>query len=245
LYSLVSASLLKNYFLGLPCYLIVWIFCWVSLSQLMLSWKTQKNKTSWYLLGFATVVTAVVAIEGARHIGSWKGHDLEEGRQDRAAMQQIAVDLRQVASNEQSFVSMPTYGVPATLLFYMPYREGGTPRPVFVEGTNAGPVSEFLQRVVEPAKAVLVYEDGNKFRGWTEVGWSPDADLLYYTAVAAWVRRPGSSHHLFKTYELYSDTPGEKATVQLYVKNDEDHTVAALRHGLGSGKGSPSYEGWV
>jgi hypothetical protein len=227
LYGLVSATLMKNYFVGLPCYLILWIYCWVSLTSLMTTLKSAKSDFTWGLLSLAIMIVGVTGIKGVRNINAWKGHEFEEGQQDRAALQQIAMDLRHVLSNNQSFISMPAYGSPATLLFYMPDRQGEFPQATFVNGTNGPPIQEFIRQAVEPAKAVLVYSNGNRdssFKGWAAVD-----DFPYYRAVAAWVQRPGSSYHLVKTYDLYPDRPSHKAVVELYVQNDQDHTVLVER----------------
>jgi hypothetical protein len=175
-------------------------------------------KLSWSILPLAIIVAAVLGIGGVRGIRTWKGHEFEEGQQDRAAFHQIAMDLRQHLSNKQSFVSMPAYGDPATLLFYMPDKDREFPQALFISGTDAPPIQVVIQRVVEPAKAVLVYGNGDKAKGWAD-GFAPE-DFPYFMAIAAWVRRPGSSHHLKKTYDLYPDKAGQGSVVELYLRDD-------------------------
>jgi hypothetical protein len=217
LYLLVCASPLKNDFFGLPAYLVLWIYCWVALAS-SLTVSGFANKLSWCILSLAIIIAGMLGIEGVRGIQIWKGHEFEEGQQDRAAFHQIATDLRQLLSNEQSFVSMPAYGDPATLLFYMPEKDREFPYAPFISGTDAPPIQEVIRRVVEPAKAVLVYANGDKARGWAE-GFAEE-DFPYYRAIAAWVRRGGSSHHLKKTYDLYPDRAGQRSVVELYVRDD-------------------------
>ena len=113
---------------------------------------------------------------------------------------------------------MPAYGVPATLLFYMQDKDREFPQALYITGIDAPPIQVVIQRVVEPAKAVLVYADGDKARG-LEGGFG-DEDFRYFRAIAAWVRRPGSSHHLKKTYDLYPDKAGQRSVVELYLRDD-------------------------
>jgi hypothetical protein len=218
LYSLVCVNPLKNDFFGLPAYLVLWIFSWVAFASTLSVFSFADSKLSWSILSLAIVIAGVLGIGGVRGIRTWKGHEFEEGAQDRAAFRQIATDLRQLLSNKQSFVSMPAYGDPATLLFYMPDKDREFPQALFISGTDAPPIQAVIQRVVEPAKAVLVYANGDRARGWAEVGWFADEDFPYFRAIAAWVRRPGSSHHLKKIYDLYPD--GQRSVVELYVRDD-------------------------
>jgi hypothetical protein len=220
LFSLVCANPLKNDFFGLPAYLVLWIFSWVALAASLTMLGFADTKLSWCILSLAIIIAGILAIGGARGIQTWKGHEFEEGQQDRAAFHQIAIDLRQLLSNKDSFVSMPAYGDPATLLFYMPDKDRELPQALFISGTDAPPIQVVIQRVVEPAKAVLVYANGDKARGWVEAGWFADEDFPYFRAIAAWVRRPGSSHHLKKTYDLYPDKAGQRSVVKLYVRDD-------------------------
>ena len=48
-----------------------------------------------------------------------------------------------------------------------------------------------------------------------EVGWYGPLEVPYYRAIEGWVKRPGSSHRLSKTYDLYGN-----ASVELYVRNE-------------------------
>ena len=110
---------------------------------------------------------------------------------------------------------MSAYGAPGTILFYMPDREGAFPQGILVVRTGELTISEFLQKTVEPAKAVLILANGNKSKGLTEVGWYGPLEVPYYRAIEDWVKRPGSSHHFSKTYDLYGNT-----SVELYVRNE-------------------------
>jgi len=219
LYVLVSATPAKNFFLGLPCYLVLWIYCWASFTSVPLS-KFLNQRVAWGLLSLAVLTVSIVGIRGMQNLRSWQGHEFEEGRQDRAVMQQVALDLRQVLSNHDSFVTMAAYGSPSALLFYMPDEQGEFPHSWVVNGTNAPPVPEYLQRLVEPAKAVLIYAGGNdrtSFKAYVE-----DVDYPYYRAIAAWVQRPGSSFRLVKSYNFYRERGGSNAALQLYVKDDQN-----------------------
>jgi hypothetical protein len=218
LYGLVSVSLAKNYFLGLASYLVLWIFCWVAITVFIGSWPSWAGRIGGSLLALAIATVALTGVLGARGLESWKGHDFEEGRQDRAVMREIALDLRQVLSNDEAFLAMPAYGNPAALLFYMPDRQGEYPRAVIINGLTGPPVEEFLRQEIEPAKAVLIYANGNKESSFKS--WIPEVNFPYYQAIAAWVQRPGSAHHLKKSYQFYRAPGGDQAAIQLYVRDD-------------------------
>jgi hypothetical protein len=80
------------------------------------------------------------------------------------------------------------------------------------------PVDIFIREEIEPTKAVLVYADGNKESSFK--GYMPAITYPYYRAIAQWVQRPGSAHHLWKTYQLYRAPGGDQAAVELYVRDD-------------------------
>jgi hypothetical protein len=220
LFAAVALSVLRNYFLGLPSYLLLWIYCWVSFVSWMNPVSTRTKRVSSGLLFVAALSIVVAGVQGIRNMHTWNGNEFAEGHQDRLALQELAFDLRHELSNKQGFVSMPAYGSPATILFYMTSSEGDFPQATLVNGTDGPPIEDFLRHVVEPAKAVLVYANGSKPRGWTEVGWVANQDFPYYRAIAAWVQRPGSAHRLLKTYDLYPDASGARATIELYVRSD-------------------------
>jgi hypothetical protein len=220
LFATVALGVLKNYFLGLPSYLMLWVYCWVWLTSWINPASGMAKRVYWGALVFAVLSTVVAGIQGVRNIHMWNGNEFVEGHQDRLALQQLALDLRHELSNKQSFVSMPAYGSPATLLFYMPSSEGDFPQATLANGTSGPTIEDFLRQMVEPAKAVLVYANGSKPRGWAEVGWVANQDFPYYRAIAAWVQRPGSAHHLLKSYDLYPDASGGRATIELYVRSD-------------------------
>jgi len=218
LYALVSASPAKNYFLGLPSYLFLWIFCWLAASTVIASWPALTNKLGGGLLAVAIALVSVTGVLGVRGLNSWQGREFAEGSRDRAVMQQIAVDLREVLSNDQYFFTMPAYGNPAALLFYMPDHQGRLPGARIIDGLKSPPVDVFLQEEIEVAKAVLIYADGNKESSFK--GYMPPFTFPYFRAVADWLQRPGSDFHLRKTYQFYRAAGGDQAAIQLYVRDD-------------------------
>lgn len=218
LYGLVSATPAKNFFLGLPCYLILWIYCWISLTSVMDSLRSAKSKLSWGLLSMAIIIVGVVGIKGVQNVRTWRGNEFEEGEQDRMVMKKMAMDLRQVLSNGDTFIAMPAYGNPDTLKFYMPDGQGDFPQARWVNGINGPSIQEFIQQSVEPSKAVLVYSNGNESSSFKE--YAAPEDFPYFSAIASWVQRPGSRFHRWKTYNLYPGASGDKSEVELYVRND-------------------------
>jgi len=205
--------------LALPCYLVLWIFSLSSLAtaiNLMRSWKIGLSSA---VLGTALLYAGFLGVDGYRSLARWPSYELQEGSYNRAVMQEIARDLRKVLSNDDSFMWMPAYGNPATLLYYMPDQQG-RPTAVAMDAMTDPPPREYVKKIVEPAKAVLVYrEDIEKVAVFTYVH---PANYSYFRATAAWVRRPESSHHLFKSYFFNSgsNNPGSHGfMVDLYIKD--------------------------
>ena len=65
----------------------------------------------------------------------------------------------------------------------------------------------------------LYWNARSDLRRVAEVGWDAPLEMPYYRASAKWVRQPGNSYHLWKTYDPYYDASVDKA-VELYVRND-------------------------
>jgi hypothetical protein len=89
-----------------------------------------------------------------------------------------------------------------------------------VLGAGGAAIPEFIKKIVEPAKAVLVLSNGSNLRELAEFGWDAPLEMPYDRAFAEWVWRLGSSYHWVKTYDLYGDALVDKATVKPYVRNN-------------------------
>jgi hypothetical protein len=99
----------------------------------------------------------------------------------------------------------------------MPDRQGEFPTFLIINGLTSPPVDEFVRKEIERAKAVLIYANG--YRETSFKGYVPEVNYPYYPAIAAWLQRPGSSHHLTKTYKFYRDPSGDQSAVELYVRD--------------------------
>jgi hypothetical protein len=219
LYVLVSISLAKNYFLALPCYFILWIFslnCLAAAINLAQGWKT---KLSWSFLSLGLFYAAYLGVVGTGNLAHWPSYDSQEGPHNRMVMREIAKDLRNNLSNDDSFMWIPAYGNPATLLYYMMDQQGKLPTAIEMDAMIDPQPEQYVRKFIEPAKAVLVYRDSEES---VSVGYVHPANYPYFRAITAWVSRPGSSHHLFKSYH-FLDVDGNlkptDLTIDLYVRD--------------------------
>ena len=220
LYGLVSASLAKNYFLGLPCYLLLWIFSLSSLAIVINMAQAWKSRLTRGLTAIGVVYASFVGITGYYNLLHWPSYELQEGPYNRAVMREIAGDLRKILSDDDTFMWMPAYGSPSTLLYYMPMPKGRLPQSIPMDAETDPSPDQYAQEFMEPAKAVLLYrEDIEEVATFCYVH---PANYPYFRAVAKWIHRSGSSHHLFKSYRFFGngDNPGQRGlNVDLYVRD--------------------------
>jgi hypothetical protein len=112
----------------------------------------------------------------------------------------------------------PEYGSPSTFLYYMPQPHDQLPEVVGLDAMASPPPEQYARECIEPAKAVLLLRgDIAKFNALGMGDVNP-LNYPYFRATAAWVRRPGSSHHLLKTYHFFGGENNPELTVDLYVK---------------------------
>jgi hypothetical protein len=146
---------------------------------------------------------------------------LQAGPYNQIVMREMALDLRKVLSDDDHFMWMPAYGNPVTLLYYMPQPEGRLPRALDIDPMTYPPPEKYVREFIEPAKAVLLLRgDIEKFNS-LGIGWIHPTTYPYFRAIAAWVHRPSSSHHLLKTYHFFGGDNDPELTVDLYVKEPE------------------------
>lgn len=155
LYGLVSASLDKNYFLGLPFMLILWILTWRSLCPYLKEWFAHRKKFIVALLFLSIYVTVNVfaGFSGAYGLPAYEQRYMAENRN---TVRNIAADMRLFLNNSDCFMYAPAYGFPATLQYYMMDKDGGYPRLLFIY-ISVTP-EEFIQQYVSKCKVVLVFQ---------------------------------------------------------------------------------------
>jgi hypothetical protein len=199
LYALLTATPNKNYFVGLPFFLAVWLAAWLGLAWLAGRWRALPN----LLLGGAAVHAAAVAAAGCWALAHWPAGDLAAGPANKAAVRQMARDLSELLTPEDHFAYVVLYGFPTTLEYYMP--GPGRPQESNIDVYHTPTVEAYLKETLGRCKAVLVYEedvaDLGRFVMGHEIGWP------YFQATAEFVKRPGSPFRLARSYHFADRTP--------------------------------------
>jgi len=94
LYALVSASPNKNYFLGLPYYLVVWAFSWSALASVLEKRVRCHHLISWALLLIVCTYAGFQAAGGFYSLENWPSQGRLAVQENRQVVQRIVADLR-------------------------------------------------------------------------------------------------------------------------------------------------------
>lgn len=219
LYGLVSATPNKNLFLGLPYYLLLWLFSWAALAPSLTAFGLRNRLARTCLILFPTLYGGIVVGAAFYALHHWPVEKQLRPLESRKATEQIAGDLRAVLTQDDAFVYVPFYGYPAALQYYMMDDQGQFPQAGWVDPTTAPPMPRFLQEKISPSKAVLVFEQDieevAKYVPMNRTGYP------YWRAIAEWVRRPESPFRLVRTYRLWGQFPDRPIAIRLYVKEPE------------------------
>ena len=213
LWILVSLSAGKNYFIGLPYYLMLWTLSWMGLASFVDGKIRQIRRL--FLVVILCIYVGFQIAGGAYMVGYLSSQPSLLGYANRQTTQDIAADLRSVLRNEDRFMWAPAYGFPATLEYYMMDKEGGYPNHISIDMTK--PPTRFIEESVTKCKAILVYEEDIKVVAqftWVHVSQQP-----YFQAIADWVKQPSSGYTAVKTYYLITDNG--QLSLRLYLSSTE------------------------
>lgn len=220
LYGIVSISPSKNYFLGLPFFLILWIFAWLNLAQIFKG-IPEKSPIASRLLPTVTALYVVFTLSAFCYaVKRWPVEHIRIAAQTRMATEEVIHDLKQRLTRSDRFLSAPLYGVPATFQFHMIQRDGYYPRQCGFDPLTSPP-----ERVVEGlgpnCKAILLYSDN---QDQVKFANAPKPALIRWEAIAKWVKNPASGYRLVQAYRFSSQTPysglihaSGSFTMELYV----------------------------
>lgn len=231
LYGLVSATPSKNLFVGLPYYLLLWLFSWATLAPLLATFSRRGHLARVRLIFLSTLYGGIVVGSAFYALHHWPTEKRLGPLANREVTQRIARDLRGLMADDDTFMWVPVYGYPAALHFYMMDDQGRFPQAAAWDPTTAPPVPRFLQERVSPCEAVLVFEEDIE-----EVAKHFSVHALtysYWRAIANWVKQAESGYRLVRTYKLWGQwgrTPDRAFVVQLYVKEPE-LTVVVIDRG--------------
>jgi len=196
----------KNYFIGLPYYLFLWIFIWVLISLLVSTPALRTGKVVKILLGCFVLYAAVSVTSGGILLHELSIHQPGTGLQDREVTVQIASDLDNYLNKGEYYLWIPAYGYPATLEYYM--IDSGDDYPHAYSFDISTP-SDIVTRSIETnCKAALVYSDEKTYQ---TRAFAPDVTYPLWRDIHAGITDPDGSFVLFKTYQLSGDS------VDLYV----------------------------
>jgi 4-amino-4-deoxy-L-arabinose transferase-like glycosyltransferase len=220
LYGIVSASPSKNYFLGLPFSLVLWLFSWVSLSAILRSITEKRRIIAVALATFATVYVGLMLSSFAYAVKNWPEAHKQSAAQTRAMIQEMAHDLNQILTGSDRFMAAALFGVPATFYFYMIQRDGSYPRQCPFDPL-ASPPERTIEKLGVDCKAFLLYESNEDQRKYSS---TPSSALIRWEAIAKWVKDPRNFYRRIKTYRLSNqvlgagiNATGESFTMELYV----------------------------
>lgn len=235
LYGLLAALPLKDYFQGLPYYLLLWVFSWTVLTPFLQKSMNRKRVVSCIMILLVSTYATAVVLGGLYATQNWPVEEQHVGLQNREVVIQIAYDLDTILTVNDRFMYVPLWGSPNTLQFYMMDEQGQYPQTVWIDLTKSP--EQFIRESVSTCKAVLVYEQDIE-----EVAlfhWTHPLTFPYYRAIAEWVTRPESSYVLFKTYH-FQTAPN---THELGHANLKDFTLWLYVREPAAEMG-PSYDRW-
>jgi hypothetical protein len=212
MYGVVSAAPTKNYFLGLPFYLLLWIFCWATIGPSVRRWTHSKRTRSLLLVLVVCAYVGVNVVGGSYGVYHYPAGEVLVLGENRQTVHQIAVDMRSYLTNDDKFMYAPAYGFPGTLQYYMMDREGHYPQLLWIDEQKSP--EQFIRESVTTCKAVLAYEQDIDTVG--QVMSFSRLDEPYFRAIAEWVKRPDSGYASVKTYHFI--TGDGRLDLDLYIK---------------------------
>jgi hypothetical protein len=222
LYGLASATPNKNYFVGLPYYLLLWVFAWAVLAAMLGAWTNGSRIGAWALVSVSCIYAAAVVAGGVYALRNSPAEERRPGLENREVTQRIAKDLRAVLTDDDPFMWVPAYGYPAALQYYMMDTNGEFPEAIWCDTTRSPSPDQVIRKYISRMKAILVYKED--IQQVVRFQYSPRVTWPYLRAIAKWVRRPGSSYRLTRTYRLESGL-----TIQLYVKQGDGGSTGGRR----------------
>jgi hypothetical protein len=218
LWTLVSSTTAKNYFAGLPFYLLLWLFSWTAVASFLRTANRHKRIIVWIMPLILCMYVGFHVVGGVYAFQNWPAVATLAGQENRQVTQSIAADLRAHLTNNDTFMWAPAYGFPSTLEYYMMDGTGGYPRHISIQMEKSP--DQFVHESVSNCKAVLAYEeDIDKV---ARFAWVPDLQQPYFRAIAQWVKQPDSGYIRTNTYHFV--TEDGYLTLHLYLKSNSTVT---------------------
>ncbi len=224
IYVLVSAIPNKNYFIGIPYYLLLWLISWITLAPLLKKWSARSRMKKWILVLVLCTYVGFNLVGGLYGLYNWPVWEQRAAEHNKHATQQIAADLRALLRNNDLFISAPAFGYPNALQYYMIDSKGKCPNTFNLYISK--PPDQVIRESISNCKAILVYEqDIDEVARFASV---PAPARPYWQAIAEWVRDPQNSYELFKKYDFFF-YDAHRLTMNLYVKRSSTDPSHALQ----------------
>jgi hypothetical protein len=226
----VSVNPAKNFFLGLPYYLLLWLFSFGNVMSFLSSRVNRRRMIRVLLLVLLISYTGFCVVGGLYAYAKWPPNTLSAAERNRSTTLEISRDLRGFLSDNDTFFWAPAYGYPGTLQFYMMDRSGGFPRAVYINMSETP--ARFVEKELSECKAVLAYDQDIQLV--VQIGWVPPQQYPYYRAIAQWVENSTNGFTVVRTYTMIADTG--PLTLRLYLKSNNPITsqpsvpMSALNH---------------
>lgn len=229
LYILISITPNKNYFVGLPCYLLLWIFSCATLASIVKMCNIRNRTVTVTIVLFLSLYTITVILSSLYALQNWPAEVRYAAKKNREATLQIAGVLKQVLTSNDCFTYLPAFGYPATLQYYMMDHEGVYPESTRIDVFPPVKPEQFVKDEVSKCKAILIYNED--VQEVSKFSFFPSARWPYLRAISEWVKQPNSPYVLYKSYNIsaipfpyYSTTSyylGDQRlfTIELYIKN--------------------------
>jgi len=218
LWIMVSAAAAKNYFAGLPFYLLLWLFSWTAVASFSRTAHRHKRIIIWLMPLILCMYVGFHVVGGVYAFQNWPAVATLAGQENRQVTQSIAADLRAHLTNNDTFMWAPAYGFPATLEYYMMDGTGGYPFHLSTQMEKSP--DQFIHESVSNCKAILAYEeDIDKV---ARFAWVPALYQPYFRAIAQWVKQPDSGYIRTNTYHFV--TEDGYLTLHLYLKSNSTVT---------------------
>jgi hypothetical protein len=190
-----------NYFLGLPYYLFLWIFSWFMISSLLVLSRKNMDTIMKFLIGII-IIYSVLLISG----GFFALHELSVnhpsyGYVDRNVTIEIAKNLKDSLTKNDSYEWVPIFGYPVTLEYYMINSEGNYPQAFFGDNQTLG-----------ECKAVLIYRDVQTYK---IKAYAPNVTYPFWYGIYEQVHSQNSTFIRIKTY-----TTSDGTMIDLYLNKN-------------------------
>jgi hypothetical protein len=224
LYAIPTFTTAKNYFLGLPAYLLVWVLL-IILGGGMWRWICASSpKRTLLLTSLAFVAVSGSMIYAVRIVEAAVPPNY---RHNLIQAEAIAHDIRRFVSNKDEYVTYWTAEFPGFMDYLLLDKEGDGPsnsiEPTYDWGFqfthNSRAKDRLLDTVLRPAKAILMFQDS--ISAAEKKIFIPRGGTLVLAFVREYLDNPANEMCLYKEYR-FDLLPGFNAqgglTAALYVQ---------------------------